>query len=151
MGRIFRVLAVFTFAAAALSLALPLALYFLGLSGIEGRPPRPLHLASAEEKLAVWNRAGGSGVPNIEADNPHTYLFSVFFVQGHRPPPGKLLSLWVARDYLARCKRYEGMGWWHLSGAALAVWLSRNWTSDEIISAAAQLRPSAIDVFSGIE
>lgn len=58
-------------------------------------------------------------------------------------PPGQLVTWWVAREYLVSHKQYQGMGWWHLSGAALAIWLSRNWTSDEILSAAAQLRQCA--------
>jgi hypothetical protein len=126
-----------------LLLGLPLALYSLGLSGIEGRPQKPLQLASAEQKIAVWDRARGKGTPHIAADNPYSYVATVFFAHERRTPPTQLVTWWVARDYLVRHKRYKGMGWWHLSGAALAIWLSRNWTSDEILSAAAQLRQSA--------
>jgi len=77
-------------------------------------------------------------MPYVSADNPYSYVASVFFAQP-RTPPGQLVTWWVARDYLISHKRYKGMGWWHLSGVALAIWLSRNWTSDEILSAAAQL------------
>jgi hypothetical protein len=126
-----------------LLLGLPFALYSLGLNGVDGRPQKPPHLASAEQKTAVWKRAGGSGVPNVGRDNPYSYAASMFSAQGPRTPPGPLVTWWVAREYLVNHKRYEGMGWWHLSGASLTIWLSRNWTSDEILSAAAQLRQSA--------
>lgn len=143
MYRIRRFIAVVTCTTFALSLGLPLALYSLGLSGVEGRPQKPIRFASAEQKTVVWNRARGEGMPFVAADNPYSYVASVFFAEGQRTPPGKLVTWWVARDYLVKHKRYEGMSWWHLSGAALAIWLSRNWTSDDILSAAAQLRQSA--------
>jgi hypothetical protein len=31
------------------------------------------------------------------------------------------------------------MGMWHLSGAALTIWLTRNWTLTELIAKAAEL------------
>ena len=52
-------------------------------------------------------------------------------------------SLLFARNYathLLNHQRHKGMSWWHLSGAALAIWLSRNWTDEEILSAAALSR-----------
>ena len=143
MDRIRRFIVVVTCTTFALLLGLPLALYSLGLSEVDGRPQKPLQLASAEQKTVVWKRARGEGMRYVAADNPYSYAAGVFFAKEQRTPPGQLVTWWVARDYLLRHKRYEGMGWWHLSGAALAIWLSRNWTSDEILSAAAQLRQSA--------
>lgn len=139
MYRIRRCIAVVTCTTFALLLGLPLALYSLGLSGVDGRPEKPIQLASVEQKTAVWKRARGEGRPNVAADNPYSYASSAFFAQGPSTPPGRLVTWWVARDYL-RHKRYKGMLRWHLSGAALAIWLSRNWTSDEILSKAAQLQ-----------
>jgi hypothetical protein len=143
MYRIRRLIVVIACTTFALLLGFPVALYSLGLSGVESRPQKPLQLASAEQKAAVWKRARGEGTPYVTADNPYSYGASVFFASVPRTPPGQLVTWWVARDYLVRHKRYKGMGWWHLSGAALAIWLSCNWTSDEILSAAAQLHQSA--------
>jgi hypothetical protein len=143
MFRIRRFIAIVTCAVFVLFSGLPPALYWLGLSGIEGRPQKPQQLASAEEQTAVWNRARGEGMPHVEADNPYSFMASLFFANAQRTPPSQLVTWWVARDYLARHKRFEEMGWWHFSGAALAIWLSRNWTSNEILSAAARLRQPA--------
>jgi hypothetical protein len=143
MNRIRRLIAIVICAAGALFLVFPLVLYSLGLNGVDGRPQKPLQLASAEQKTAVWKRARGEGMPYVEPDNPYSYATSVFFAEGPRTPPGQLVTWWVARNYLVSHQRYGGIGWWHLSGAALAIWLSRNWTSDEILSAATQLRQSA--------
>lgn len=143
MYRMRRLIVVLSCAALALLLGLPLSLYALGLSGIEGRPQRPLQLASAEQKIAVWHLARGDGPPHVAADNPYSYAARVLFADEQRTLPGQLVTWWVARDYLVRHQRFKGTGWWHLSGATLAIWLSRNWTSDEVLSAAAQLRQSA--------
>lgn len=143
MYRIQRFIAIVACAMFALLLGFPPALYSLGLKGVEGRPQKPLRLASAEQKTVAWKHARGEGIPYISADNPYSYVASVFLTQEQRTPASQLVTWWVARDYLLRHQRYKGMGWWHSSGAALAIWLSRNWTSDEIFSAAAQLRQSA--------
>jgi hypothetical protein len=34
------------------------------------------------------------------------------------------------------------MIWWHLSGAALTIWVTRNWTTDQIVTAAAAIAGS---------
>jgi hypothetical protein len=136
-----QLIATSVWAVAALLLASPLGLYWVGLSNIEGRPRKPTHLASVEQQSLVWKRAHGNGAPRVEVDTPYSYLISIFSTQ--RTAPSRLVTWWVARDYLSSHKRYEGMERWHLSGAALVIWLSRNWTSEEILSAAAQLRQSA--------
>lgn len=142
MFRIRRLMAMGSCTTCALVLGFPLALYSCGLHGVDGRPQKPQQLTSAKQKIAVWKRARGEGIPRIEPDNPYSYTASVLFAPVKRTPPDQLVTWWVARDYLVSHKRYKGMIWWHLSGAALAIWLSRNWTSDEILSAAAQLRMS---------
>jgi hypothetical protein len=143
MGRIRRLIAVLICASTALLLASPLALYWFGLSGIEGRPQKPTHLAPVEQQALVWKRAHGAGAPRVETNNPYAYLASLFFARQQQIPPGQLVTWWVARDYLVTHNRNKGMGWWHLSGMALVIWLSRNWTSEEILSAATRLRRSA--------
>jgi len=35
------------------------------------------------------------------------------------------------------------MAMWHLSGAALTIWLTRNWTLDELIAKAVELEAPA--------
>lgn len=142
MPRFRRGVAVATCATFALLLGFPFALYCLGMSGVEGRPSKPRQLASIEHQTVVWKRARGTGMPHVAVDDPYTYFASVLFTQPTRTPPGQLLTWLVARDYLVTHKRYKGMAWWHLSGAALAIWLSRNWTSEEILSRAAELQQS---------
>lgn len=126
----------------ALLLALPLVVYAWGLSGIDGRPQKPEQLAPLAQQNAVWKQLRGSGTPLVSRDDPYSYVGSLFFSQPEHTSASRRVCWWVARDYLLTHRRHEGMGWWHLSGAALAIWLSRNWTSEEILSRAAQLQES---------
>lgn len=122
--------------AAAVVLASPLVLYGLGLSGVDGRPPKPLQRASMAQQELAWKRARGGGVPRIDPMNPYSLAIGLLAAPEARTPPGQLVAWWVASGYLREHQRHKGMGWWHLSGAALAIWVSRNWTSEEILSAA---------------
>ena len=140
MRHIYRLIAVLVCTSAGCLVVSPFALYCFGLSGIEGRPQKPPHLASVETQSLAWKRARGDGVPHVEADNPYAYAISFFFTPDQRASAGHLVTWWVASDFLAKQKGGKNMGWWHLSGAALAIWLSRNWTSEEILSAASYLR-----------
>jgi hypothetical protein len=142
MRRFGRFVTIATCVTFALLLALPLALYWLGLSGVEGRPHKPEQLAPPAQQDAVWTQLRGSGMPHVSRDDPYSYVGSLLFSQLEHTSSSHRVCWWVARDYLATHRRHKGMGWWHLSGAALTIWLSRNWTSEEILSRAAQLQES---------
>lgn len=136
MPRFRRFVVVVCCAAASFVLASPLVLYGVGLSGVDGRPPKPLRLASKAQQELVWKRARGDGAPRIDTMNPYSLAIRLLAAPEARTPPGQQITWWVASGYLLEHQRYKGMGWWHLSGAALAIWLSRNWSSEEILSAA---------------
>ncbi len=132
-----RRLLIYSFGAVALVvMSSPLALYWLGLSGVEGLPSKPTVLASQERQLWVWKEARGKGVPSVTPLNPYSYVFRLIANQSEPNHPGNLVAWWVASDYLSEHQRFKGMGWWHLSGAALTIWLSQNWSSEEMLSEA---------------
>jgi hypothetical protein len=120
----------------ALLLALPLVLYWMGLSDIDGRPPKPQQLASLEQQALVWRRVGGEGKPHIEPLNPYSYIARMLSDSADLITPEERLTWSFASTYLRGHRRHSGMGGWHLSGAALTIWLTRNWTTEEILSAA---------------
>lgn len=123
-----------------LILAFPLGLYWLGLSGVDSLPEKPLHLASKEQQALVWKRALGDGVPRIKAMSPYSLAITLLVNNASSASPDQLIVWRVASNYLLSHQRHKGMSWWHLSGAALTIWLSRNWTDEEILSAAALSR-----------
>lgn len=97
---IHRSIAVLTCTTSLLLLGLPLALYSLGLSGVDGRPQEPLQLASPEQKAAIWKRARRVGMPNVEPDDPYLYAVNVFSAQGQSTPPAN-------REKRSRLARYS--------------------------------------------
>jgi hypothetical protein len=118
-------------------LATPVLLFWVGLSGIDGMPSKPSSIAPREQQLWVWQQARGKGEPKVEATSPYSVAAKLLIGRAEPTPAGELATWWVASDYLLAHQRYRGMGWWHLSGTALTIWLTRNWTTEEVLSAAA--------------
>jgi hypothetical protein len=113
----------------------PWALYELGLQGVEGRPQLPARLASQAEQAAVWQSVRGTGVPDVPRLNPYTF-WSVS--NNAESKAGVLLAWHVAANHLLGHRRYQGMHRWHLSGVALAIWLTRNWSTEQLLSKLAE-------------
>jgi hypothetical protein len=121
---------------AALVCASPLLLYWLGLHAAGGKPEVPAVLAPKTVQLAAWREARGVGQPHITPINPYTYLPLIAEPGPHGP---SLLVAWrVASSHLLQHQRYKGMGWWHLSGASLTIWLTRNWSIDQLLTKASE-------------
>jgi hypothetical protein len=119
--------------------ALPWGLYALGLHYVDGRPTPPAQVASSSERAVVWMKARGTGLPTVPELSPYTYLLE----HGAGNKAGVLVAWWVASEYLAEHRQKQGMFWWHLSGAALTIWLTRNWSADELLTVAARRRGNA--------
>ncbi|RZI61948.1 MAG: hypothetical protein EOP37_05285 [Rubrivivax sp.] len=114
----------------------PLWMYALGLSFIEGRPERPTVMASTDDQTHVWQFAGGNGVPIVESTNPYRFVLDLW--QHTDTRPGERVAMWVAGDYVVDHQQKRGMGGWHLANAALTIWLARNWSTEELLSAASR-------------
>ena len=126
-------------AAALVSLLLlsPWLIYAGMLASIDGRSTRPESLVPAQEQALLWRLADGTGEPRTEPMSPYGYAWELFAPTGP-PAPGETLAGWVSRDYL-RAQPRRGMLAWHLSNAALTIWLTRNWTAQELASAVAPI------------
>lgn len=120
---------------ALLVVTMPIALYWAGLEAIDSLPKPPRELASLEQQFEAWQHVRGRGEPAIHALTPYSYLFDIAFNAEH--DPGKVAAWQVARDHLLTHRTKSGMFWWHLSGAALTVWITRNWTTEQILTNAA--------------
>lgn len=131
---------VLLFSVAALVLASPFLLYRLGLNGVEGLPRKPVQLASREQRALVSNEARGAGTPHIAAMNPYSVALGLIARPHTRLPADERIAWSVASGHLITHQRYRGMAWWHLSGTALTIWLSRHWSDEEILSAAFHAR-----------
>ncbi|QPF76230.1 hypothetical protein G8A07_27080 [Roseateles sp. DAIF2] len=123
---------------ALLAMTGPLALYWIGLEAVKTMPSPPATMATAEQQAAIWSGVRGQGDPFIPKLNPYSFLP---YVASTAPQdPGVLISWQVASTHLLEHRRYRGMFWWHLSGAALTIWITRNWSSEQILSAASRFK-----------
>jgi hypothetical protein len=114
----------------------PWILYTIALSSLDGRPnpPRDARPSSAQLELlrAELRVPGDLVVPKL---SPWKYALTV--VDSTELPRETLAAWIVARDHNSRSRR--GNLSWHLCGAALTVWLTRNWASEQILVRAAEL------------
>jgi len=126
----------------ALGLLAPWGLYELGLSNIEGRPnPPPEHLVSTDDDALLRRVLRAQHGISVVPLSPMSYFASLF--EG-RPKvsaedSGADAAWLVARNYNASHLKSRRSIWWHLSGAALTIWITRNWTPDQVLSRAAEI------------
>jgi len=129
-------------------LIVPLILYYVGLRDIDALPSPPAQLISREQQAIVWQQAGGSleafkdaeksGTSIIEKSDPYWFTFK--FLKQQSPSTSDRIIWQVARQHLYYHRVSKSMSAWHLSGAALCIWMSRNWTSEQILSEASQIK-----------
>jgi hypothetical protein len=120
-----------------LALIGPPLLYLWGLSNVDGRPQRPISMATSEEQSRLWQQAGGSGRVAIQVMNPFGF-FGRFLGDSYVAPAGEAAACWIARAYLLEHRRGQSMAAWHASVAALTIWITRNWSAEEILTAASE-------------
>jgi len=124
-----KTLALAAVAAILLVVLVPPALYRIGLANVQGRPqpPQPTDVHSDDYHFIANLKFPHRVV--LRKLNPWTYPF---LAETEDP------AIWiVAEAYnIGHLKRREAI-WWHLSGASLMIWISRNWSQDQIVTAAA--------------
>jgi hypothetical protein len=115
----------------------PWALYWFALTRVVGRPAHALQATFAAEEAEALGRKLGEPLPiKVEPLSPYSYPWAI--LTGHRLPRGSNLAEMVAMSH--NVKNFQGHGWWHFSAAALTIWLTRNWTTDELIAKGIELR-----------
>jgi hypothetical protein len=119
-------------------ISLPWTLYWVGLHNVAGRPiPSTMSLTpSGSADLQRYLRINAQ--PLVEPLSPWSYFPSLVLAHP-RPMPGADVAWIVARQYNAAHLRDRHMIWWHISGAALTVWLTRNWTGEQVLATAAEI------------
>jgi hypothetical protein len=119
----------------------PLGLYALGLSNVDGRPlpPASSHLTPADQALPEHAFRAPQPI-TVERLSPWTYITSILEDSNQTAAANGLnAASFVALHYNVRHLKNRRSTWWHLSGAALTIWITRHWTSDQVLSAAAAL------------
>jgi hypothetical protein len=125
-----------------LAVGLPLSLYWMGLGNIEGRP-QPIASTDIAADTALLQQKFRSPSPFVvQVLNPWTFLGSLRAPAVIERDVGASAVWVVVRSYNSTHLRKRKMTWWHLSGAALTIWVTRHWTPDQIVASAAAIARS---------
>jgi hypothetical protein len=113
----------------------PWVIYWYALQQIDGRPTAAAHAATAEHVDRLFKTLKITQPVQIDPISPYTY-----FLQGTHPNPSARLAWIIARSFNVKHLATDHQTLtWHLSGAALIIWLTRNWTPTELIAKAVEL------------
>src|SRR3977135_2188839 len=107
-------------------------IYWFGLTQIQGRPTAATHTVTAEQVDSLFKRLRISQPVQIDPISPYSY-----FLQAVHPSASTRIAWVMARSHNA--KHLSDRRYWHLSGAALTIWLTRNWTPTELTARAIEL------------
>ena len=145
MRWIVRIFVLLLASSAVLVIAGPWMLYWVGLHNIDGRPTHSTAAAPAPEEQAALLRQ--LRVPSADLIRPLTpwdveLAVLTHDTSPHRPRSGSDVAWQIARRYNSTHLKDRRMLWWHLSGAALTIWITRNWSSSDILSEATLLERS---------
>jgi hypothetical protein len=116
----------------AVSLSLPAIAYGVGLWNIDGRPvpENPSEYAPADLD-AAWQRCGDRAPVSVVPLNPWGYTAKFFSGAARLEGSGQLAAWQIVRAHNHK-HLPPGMRWWHLSGAALTIWVTRHWSGEQI-------------------
>ena len=138
LRRLLLALAVFMAPFVAVALLLPPTLYFYGLSSVS-LPPHRTHLASLTDQRCAWASVERTNDFSVQSMTPWTPFYRL--LSGQSPSvraPGETAAGVVALDYVyTHAPRMPNLKW-HITTAAVHVWLSRHATAPEL---ATQLVP----------
>jgi len=117
---------------ALLILGFPGILYSIGLLRVHGRPTPASTADFPSVDIAVnWQRCGERLPLEVEPLNPWGVAGRLLWGTHRQKNAGETAAWQVARAHnLAH--PVGTMGWWHLSGSALTIWITRHWSAEEI-------------------
>jgi len=122
-------------------------IYLYGLSLIHVLPPPPQQEPlPVLARAAIWATFREQGPTKVKPIHSWDVLYSLIRMDGYLAP-GYRIADYVALRHFPEQDTAEGKLIRHIKDFSAAVWLSRNWTSDQIILEAGRLLP----VLAGVE
>lgn len=114
--------------------------YAIGLSKVDGRPSHASFTKVTHDDMLMlrYQRLISSTTPTHDVLSPHRYILMILWGNRNSTPDTAHLALHIAIAY--NQKHLEDRHLWHLSCAALTIWLARNWTKDDLIAKAVELQ-----------
>lgn len=123
----------------------PWAIYEIALSNIVTLPSPPsTPPVPAANMETVWRMFKEHGPVEVEPLSPHGYAFALL---AHRSLPSGARTAWlVARNH--NMANLKDRRWWHMSGAALTIWLTRHWSTEQLVAEAHRISGARQPKFS---
>jgi hypothetical protein len=116
----------------------PWLFYEIGLAKVDGRP---LHasqtVVTPEDAEALWRRLRIPQPVRLHPVSPSSYVQALVFGDQKILGPSARIAWIIASSY--NIEHLTDHRAWYLSGAALTVWLTRNWTPNELVAKAVEL------------
>jgi len=123
------------------AILLPWLLYAIGLGNINGWPELPTQSKLAEDDaMKVWHELKEKDPIKVEKLNPYDYAAFILGLKSMEPASGARLAWFVARNYNYKNLKDRRNLYWHLSGASLTIWLTRNWSADQLLAKAKEIQ-----------
>ena len=116
----------------AIAVALPGVVYVIGLAKVQGRPgPAQPVRYTADDIHAAWRRCGEKLPLKAQPLSPWQYANRFLFSNPRKVSPGERAAWQIASSHNAQHPVGRAV-WWHTSGAALTIWLTRNWSTEQL-------------------
>ena len=116
----------------ALFAALPGIVYAIGLAKVHGRPtPADPTLYSQDAIVAAWQQCQEASPISVKASNPWRVAGRLLLGDPLSTDPGERSAWRIASTHNASHPVGSNL-WWHTSGAALTIWVTRHWSAEEI-------------------
>jgi len=116
----------------ALLAAVPGFVYVVGLAKVHGRPtPADPALFRHEAIAAAWVQCREESPVAVRATNPWGVAGKFLFGNPLRTTPGERSAWRIASTHNALHPVGSNL-WWHTSGAALTIWITRHWSAEQI-------------------
>ncbi len=97
------------------------------------QPPAGQSLTRTQQ-IELWTANGGEAeVFEVERQYPWTPFLDVVIQKSSLPRAEAPLVWSVARQSLKARGRMP-MGWWHLRGVALSIWVTRHWSAADLVN-----------------
>jgi hypothetical protein len=116
----------------------PPSLYALGLGNVIGRPSQPASCHPTPTDRALLEHTLRMSQPfTVKPLSPWGYLNFILEDDARNPAAGGIeATSFVAQHYNTQHLKSRRAIAWHLSGAALTIWITRHWSADEVVCAA---------------
>ena len=116
----------------ALLAALPGIVYAIGLAKVHGRPtPADPTLYSQAAIAAAWQQCRETQPVKVKASNPWRVARRFLLGAPLSADPGERSAWRIASTHNASNPVGNNL-WWHTSGVALTIWVTRHWSAEEI-------------------